>query len=56
MTFNQLASELNIQSYELAAFLDLGTDIPEGELSEEFTADVRDIVVYDNEHNTKPES
>lgn len=56
MTFNQLASELNIQPYELAAFLDLGTDIPEGELSEEFTTDVREIVAYDNGHNTKPES
>lgn len=56
MTFNQLASGLNIQPYELAAFLDLGTDIPEGELSEEFITDVHDIVAYDNGHNNKPES
>ena len=56
MTFNQLASELNIQPYELAALLDLGTGIPEGELSGEFITDVREIVAYDLEHNTKPES
>lgn len=56
MTFDQLAFELNIQPYELAAFLELGTDIPEGELSEEFITDVLEIVAYDNEHNTKSES
>lgn len=56
MTFDQLASELNIQPYELAVFLELGTNIPEGELSEEFITDVREIVAYDNSHNTKPES
>lgn len=56
MAFNQLASELNIQPYELAAFLDLGTDIPESELSEKFITDAREIVAYDNVHNTKPES
>ena len=56
MTFDQLASELNIQPYELAAFLDLGTDIPEGELSEDLASDIREIVSYDNHRNTKPES
>lgn len=56
MNFDQLAAEINIQPYELAAFLDLGADIPEGELSEEFIADVREIVAYDDGHNTKPES
>lgn len=56
MTFDQLASELNIQPYELAAFLELGTDIPEGELPEEFVTGVYEVVAYDNCHNTKPES
>ena len=56
MTFNQLASELNIQPYELAAFLDLGNDIPEGELSGDLATEVREIVAFDNGHNTKPES
>lgn len=56
MTFDQLASELNIQPYELAAFLDLGTDIPEGELPEEFITETREIVSFDDDHNTKPES
>jgi hypothetical protein len=56
MTFTQLASELNIQPYELAALLDLGTDIPEGELPEGLVSDIREIVSYDNRRNTKPES
>lgn len=56
MTFTQLAAEFNIQPYELAAFLDLGTDIPEGELSEEFLTETREIVSFDNERNTRPES
>lgn len=56
MTFDQLAAEFHIQPYELAAFLELGTDIPEGELPEEFITETREIVASDNEHNTRPES
>lgn len=56
MTFDQLAAEFNIQPYELAVFLELGTDIPEGELPEEFVTETREIVAFDNEHNTKTES
>lgn len=56
MTFDQLAAEFHIQPYELAAFLDLGTDIPEGELSEDLVTEIREIVAFDNEHNSKPES
>lgn len=55
MTFDKLAAEFNIQPYELAAFLDLGTDIPDGELPEEFITETREIAAFDNEHNTKSE-
>ena len=56
MTFDQLAAEFHIQPYELAAFLDLGTDIPEGELPEGLITETREIAAFDDDHNTKPES
>lgn len=56
MTFNEMASEFNIQPYELAAFLDLGVDIPEGELPEDLVTDIREVMAYDSRYNAKPEN
>lgn len=51
-TFAELAHEYGLQAYELATFLDLGTDYAaDAELTPEQEAEYRDILEYDQQHN-----
>jgi hypothetical protein len=55
-TIATIAAEYNMQTYELAAFLDLGTEYdPHAELSEDQARDIMEILDYDLAHNTPSE-
>ena len=56
-TIATIAQELDLQPYELKAFLGLDSsfDLTE-EVSEHDCATILELVEYDREHNTKPES
>lgn len=55
-TIATIAAEYNMQTYELAAFLDLGTEYdPHAELSEDQARDIMEILAYDLAHNTPSE-
>lgn len=55
-TIATIAAEYNLQTYELAAFLDLGTEYdPHAELSEDQARDIMEILAYDLAHNTPSE-
>lgn len=51
-TITTIAADYNMQSYELAAFLDLGRGIDyEKELDEEGAQSIIEILEYDQKHN-----
>ena len=51
-TIATIATEYNMQPYELATFLDLGRGVDyEKELDEEDAQNIIDILEYDREHN-----